>query len=147
MQRNHLKSYALVLVQFICLGALLLTGPLLAPGILLPALELGAVALGLWALLTVRLDNVQIVPDPRSDAKLVCHGPYRWIRHPMYAALLLGTLALVAAQPTPLRWGIWLILLADLLIKLHYEERLLTEHFAAYQSYMAESKRLIPYIY
>ena len=147
MQRNRLKSYALVLVQFACLGALLLTGPLLAQGALLLVLELGAVALGLWALITVQLDNVQIVPDPHPDAKLVRHGPYRWIRHPMYAALLLGTLALVAAQPTPLRWGIWLILLADLLIKLDYEERLLTDHFAAYRSYMAESKRLIPYIY
>jgi protein-S-isoprenylcysteine O-methyltransferase Ste14 len=65
----------------------------------------------------------------------------------MYAALLLGTLALVLAQPAPLRWALWLVLLADLLIKLHYEERLLLAHFAGYAHYMASSKRLIPYLY
>lgn len=147
MQPKRLKSYTLVAVQFACLAAILLTGPLLAPQPLLLALEAAAVALGLWAVLTVRLDQVQIVPDPHPDAQLVRHGPYRWIRHPMYAAVLLGTLALVLAQPSPLRWVLWLILLADLLIKLHYEERLLVEHFAGYRGYMAASKRLVPYVY
>ena len=147
MQRNRLKSYTLVFVQFACLAAILLTGPLLAPQPPLLALEVAAVALGVWAVLTVRLDKVQIVPDPHPDAQLVRSGPYRWIRHPMYAAVLLGALALVLAQPTPVRWGLWLILLADLLIKLHYEERLLAQHFAGYEDYQAESKRLVPYVY
>ena len=146
-QPNHWKSYTLVAVQFVCLAAILLTGPLLAPSPWLLAVEAAAVALGLWALITVRLGKVQIVPDPHPDAQLVRSGPYRWLRHPMYAALLLGTLALVLAQPTPLRWGLWLILLADLLIKLHYEERLLMQHFGGYRDYMAESKRLVPYVY
>ena len=48
---------------------------------------------------------------------------------------------------TPLRWALWLILLADLLIKLHYEERLLVQHFRGYRDYMAVSKRLVPYVY
>jgi protein-S-isoprenylcysteine O-methyltransferase Ste14 len=147
MQPTWWKSYALVVIQFACLAGIVLSGPWLAPPPLLLAMEAAAVALGLWALLTVRLDNVQITPDPRQGARLVRHGPYRWIRHPMYAALLLGALALVLAQPTPLRWLLWLVLLADLLIKLHYEEHLLRQHFADYRAYMAQSKRLVPYLY
>jgi len=146
MQPNRWKSYALVSVQFACLAAIALTGPLLGPPLLL-ALAALALALGVWALLTVQLQNVQVLPDPRAGAQLVRHGPYRWVRHPMYAALLLGTLALVLMQPSALRWLIWLILLVNLLIKLHYEERLLAHHFAGYKAYMAESKRLLPYIY
>jgi protein-S-isoprenylcysteine O-methyltransferase Ste14 len=147
MQPKRWKSYLLVAVQFACLAGIAFTGPWLASSPLLLALAGAAVALGLWALLAVRLDNVAVVPDPRQGAQLVRHGPYRWIRHPMYAAVLLGTLALVLAQPSPLRWALWLILLADLVVKLHYEERLLLEHFAEYEAYMAASKRLIPYLY
>lgn len=147
MQAKRWKSYLLVAIQFVCLAAIALTGPLLAANPLLLALELAAVALGIWALLAVRLDNVQIVPDPRQGAQLVRLGPYRWIRHPMYAALLLGTLALVLSEPTALRWGLWLVLLIDLVVKLRYEEQLLLKHFANYRAYMAASKRLIPYLY
>lgn len=147
MHSQRWKSYALVAVQFACLAAIALTGPWLAPQPWWLALEVAALALGIWALLTVRLDNVDVVPDPRQDARLVRHGPYRWIRHPMYASLLLGTVALVLAQPSFVRWVLWLILLIDLLIKLHYEERLLMQHFAEYGAYMAASKRLIPYLY
>ena len=146
MHPNRWKSYTLVAVQFACLAGILLTGSLLGPLPLL-VIEVAAVALGVWALLTVRLQNVQVLPDPQPGAQLVRHGPYRWIRHPMYAALLLGTLALVLAQPSPWRWLLWLILLANLLIKLRYEEGLLAQHFAGYAAYQAESKRLIPYVY
>ena len=65
----------------------------------------------------------------------------------MYSALLLGTLALVLDAPSPLRWSLWIVLLIDLLIKLHYEERMLQGHFGGYGAYMAGSKRLIPYLY
>jgi protein-S-isoprenylcysteine O-methyltransferase Ste14 len=147
MQHSPWKSVTLVAIQLACLAGILLTGPLLAPQPLLLVAEAAAVALGLWALLTMRLENVQVLPDPRQGAQLVRHGPYRWIRHPMYSALLLGTLVLVLAQPTALRWAFWIVLLADLLIKLHYEERLLLQHFAGYAVYMTSSKRLVPYLY
>lgn len=146
MQPIRWKSYALVIVQFACLVGIAVTGPLLGPAPWM-ALGVGALALGVWALLTVRLQNVQVLPDPKAGARLVRHGPYRWVRHPMYTAVLLGALALVLIQPSALRWLLWLILLADLLIKLYYEEGLLVQHFAGYAEYQAESKRLIPYLY
>ncbi len=147
MQRSRMKSYTLVTIQFLCLIAIALTGPILARNPLFLAMEVAAVLLGVWALLAVRLSNVNVTPDPRPDAQLVRSGPYRWIRHPMYAALLLGTLALVLETATSLRWGLWLALLADLLVKVRYEEHLLMAYFADYRSYMAGSKRLIPLIY
>ena len=147
MQRSRLASYSLVAIQFACLIAIALTGPLLARSLMLLALETVAVLVGVWAILTVRIGNVNVLPDPRQEAVLVQSGPYRWIRHPMYTALLLGTLALVLDSPSVLRWSLWIVLLIDLVIKLHYEERMLVEHFAGYSAYMAGSKRLIPYLY
>jgi protein-S-isoprenylcysteine O-methyltransferase Ste14 len=147
VQRNKLKSYLLVLVQFACLGALALTGPILARNSWLLAAEVAALALALWALATIRLDNMNVTPDVRPDSVMVGHGPYRFIRHPMYASILLGTLALVLDTPTPLRWAIWGVLLIDLIVKLTYEETLLAAHHPEYAALQQRTKRLAPFIF
>jgi protein-S-isoprenylcysteine O-methyltransferase Ste14 len=144
---NKLKSYLLVFVQFACLGALALTGPILARHPLLLALEAAALALAGWALLTMRPTNMNVTPDVRAGSVMVSHGPYRVIRHPMYAAILLGTLAIVLDAPSPLRWVIWAMLLADLVLKLNYEERLLAAHHPDYALLQQKTWRLAPFIY
>lgn len=146
-QSNLLKSYTLVIVQFGALIALALTGPIIARHPALLVMEIAALALAVWAILTVRIRHVNVIPDVRHGSPLVRKGPYRWIRHPMYASILLGALALVLDQPTPLRWLIYGVLLIDLLVKLTYEERLLAAAFPIYTAYQEVSKRLIPYIY
>jgi protein-S-isoprenylcysteine O-methyltransferase Ste14 len=147
MPNRRMLSYLLVGVQFACLIFIALTGPLIARNPLFLSMEAAALALALWALLAVRIENIHVLPDVRPQSRLVRHGPYRWIRHPMYASLLLGTLALVLEAPSWWRWGIWSVLLIDLLVKLRHEERLLAAHFPEYQAYMAESRRLVPYLF
>lgn len=142
-----MRSYLLVFIQFAAILAILLTGPLWANTGWLLAIELAALALVFWALVVMQLATLHILPDVRSHAQLVQRGPYRLIRHPMYSAILLGTLALVVDSFTWLRLGLWLLLLVDLLIKLHYEERLLAAHYPAYRRYQQQSKRLLPLIY
>lgn len=144
---NLLKSYTLVIVQFGALIALALTGSIIARNPVLLAIEIGALALGVWAILTVRIRHVNVIPDVRRGSRLVRKGPYRWIRHPMYAAILLGALALVLDELTPLRLLIYGVLLVDLIVKLTYEERLLAAAFPIYTAYQEVSKRLIPFIY
>jgi len=65
----------------------------------------------------------------------------------MYSALLLVTLALVLDTFTWLRLIFWLVLLVDLLIKLHYEERLLIACYPGYTTYQQQAKRLLPLLY
>ncbi len=147
MQTNKLRSYLFVIVQFACLIYIALTGPLLATQPLPLVLEVGALVFGLWTLWTMRASRFHILPDVLSGAELVMHGPYRFVRHPMYLTLLWGALALVLNAMTPLRWLIWLILLVDLVLKLNYEEKLLIARFPDYATYQRQSHRLIPFIF
>lgn len=142
-----MRSYLLVLLQFAAILAILLTGPLWARTPWLLFMELAGLALVLWALLAMRLANLHVLPDVRPNAQLVQRGPYRFIRHPMYSAILLATLALVIDAFTWLRLGFWFVLLINLLIKLHYEERLLAAHYPAYPHYQQYTKRLLPWLY
>lgn len=140
-------SFVFVFIQFATLAFLLLTGPIFAKAPILFSLELAGIFLGFWAIISMGIGNFNITPDVKRSGKLVRHGPYAVIRHPMYATLLIITLPLIFEHFTLLRIFVWLVLLVDLVMKLNYEERLLIETLPSYIDYQRESYRLIPFIY
>ena len=83
----------------------------------------------------------------RAEAKLVTHGPYRWVRHPFYvtAALLMASVTLLTAN-----WFIGIssvAVLALLAIRTPKEEQMLIERFGQqYRDYMVTTGRFIPRI-
>lgn len=104
------------------------------------------VVLGLWAIAAMRF-KVSVFPEVHSGQRLYAGGPYQFIRHPMYTAVLLTTLTWVSSRPDIIAVALWLLLLADLLLKLRYEEQKLSAHFPEYAAYMHRTKRLIPFVY
>ena len=143
-------SFSLVALQFACLS---LQTALAVPAIALSEIPILAwllaatcVALFLWILMHNRLGNFNIQPAPKQDALLVTSGPYRWIRHPMYSALLLGSAAL-ASISAPLAGGLtWIGLALVLWIKAQLEEQWMCEQHAGYRAYMQRSKRFVPWL-
>jgi protein-S-isoprenylcysteine O-methyltransferase Ste14 len=99
---------------------------------------------GLWAITSIRLRNFRVLPDPRRNAVLVTRGPYRWIRHPMYTALLVYTLAQTIDAAVLTNWIAWGVLLIDLVLKLRYEERELLNRFPDYGADRKRTKKLAP---
>ncbi len=104
-------------------------------------------ALGLWAVAAMRLARVTPWPEPRADAELVVHGPYAWIRHPMYASLLLAGAGLVAHTFTWTRLALLLLLVPVLCLKMWIEERALRARFPGYAAYALRAKRVIPFVF
>jgi len=141
------EGNVLVAAQLICVAALAFTGPVL-PG--QPVLFAATIASGLvavWSIAAVRPSNLRIHPEPRASTRLVTSGPYRAIRHPMYAALLLLCGAWLAADFSPPRAAIYFILAGVMVRKIVIEERALVAHFPEYAAYRARTRRLIPFIY
>lgn len=101
---------------------------------------------GLWALAANRPGNFNIHPTPHSHGQLIDHGPYRWIRHPMYTAVMLFGAALAMVAASPLSWLLWCMLLAVLLSKALLEERWMAQKHPAYPTYRARTRRFIPYL-
>ena len=134
-------------VQFACIIAFLVSGPWIARQAWFLTLELLGILLMTWALLTMRVTKVNVFPEVRAGSRLVTNGPYRWIRHPMYTALLLITLALLCESFSYWRGFWWILLSADLVAKLFAEERSLGEVFDDYEAYRSRTWRLVPWIF
>jgi protein-S-isoprenylcysteine O-methyltransferase Ste14 len=83
----------------------------------------------------------------REKNPLIMHGPYAFVRHPIYAfqtVMLLGALLLL---PTFWSVGIVIVHLVCVLAKASDEEaHLLTIHGDAYREYVARTGRLTPWL-
>ena len=120
----------------------LLTPPAVIRGIA-AVLALAAFALGVYGLLYLRR-SLSIIPEAR---RLVTGGPYRLIRHPLYAAEMLAACALVMDRP-----GMWATLMlvpfiAVQMLRARFEEGLLTRIFPEYKQYAGQTRRLIPLVW
>jgi protein-S-isoprenylcysteine O-methyltransferase Ste14 len=83
----------------------------------------------------------------KQGHELVCAGPYRFVRHPIYTGLLIMCVG-TGIEVGQLRcWIGTAAVLIGFWIKLSQEERLLLRHFPeAYPDYRKRVKALVPWI-
>jgi protein-S-isoprenylcysteine O-methyltransferase Ste14 len=147
MTRPDLIGRLLVAAQFALLAWLI--WPLTPQRWSLPALALvgGAAGLGLWTLFHNRPGNFNIRPEPKASGRLVTSGPYRFVRNPMYSAVLLFAAAEVVAYADTWKIAGWLALALVLLAKVMLEERGLRARFPGYSAYAKRVRRFIPGVF
>jgi protein-S-isoprenylcysteine O-methyltransferase Ste14 len=113
-----------------------------------PVLIGGQVVAGLlmlWARLTFGLRSWHAAATPTEGA-LVTSGPYRLLRHPIYAAILLFLWTGVASHASV--FSVLMVVLASVAIavRIGAEERLVSARYPEYAAYAARTKRVIPFI-
>jgi protein-S-isoprenylcysteine O-methyltransferase Ste14 len=104
-----------------------------------------AVCLLLWTLHSLG-PNLTDTVVTRREATLVTHGPYRWIRHPFYVAMLLAVIgtSLVAANWFLAITGVGVFAL--LAVRASAEERNLVARFGCdYEEYTHQTGRFVPW--
>jgi protein-S-isoprenylcysteine O-methyltransferase Ste14 len=106
-------------------------------------------ALGLWIFRRSHADlgtNWSITLEVREEHRLVTHGVYRRIRHPMYLALLLYAVGQTLAVPNWVAGPSYLVAFGLLFaLRVGPEERMMRDEFGAeYDAYVARTRRLLP---
>ena len=125
---------------------LLVTRNLFSSSPLLISLQVIALLLFLWARVTFGRRSYHVVADP-TEGGLMTGGPYRYIRHPIYAAMCLFAAAGAAGHWS---WSAGLcggLVLASAVLRILCEEALVAARYPEYAQYKATTWRMIPYVY
>lgn len=137
-----------VLALFVLVAALayLVSQRQLFGGPVTTAVQVLAALLMIWARITFGLRSFHAAANP-TEGGLVTTGPYRYMRHPIYAAILLFFGAAIAAHPSWINAGLGLIMCGALLVRMLSEERLVTERYPEYAEYARHTKRVLPGVF
>ncbi|MBI1214670.1 MAG: isoprenylcysteine carboxylmethyltransferase family protein [Alphaproteobacteria bacterium] len=113
-------------------------------GVAVTALSL---AFGVWARLHIGKYWSGTV-TLKKEHKIIDTGPYRYVRHPIYTALLTAALGTAMAAARREAFVAVVLLVAGYIVKLKREEKLMLGEFGtAYADYMKRTKALYPFIY
>ena len=101
-----------------------------------------------WAIITLSRYfsmNLQV----KAGQEVVDAGPYRLLRHPSYAGLILSTLGIAVAMGSLVGFALVVVLQAwTLTNRMLVEEEILSSQLGEpYRQYMKRTKRVIPFVY
>jgi len=142
-----LKHYLLVAIQFAGIFYFVVTGSIYPQNIFIFVVEILSMLIGVWAVFAMKLHTITVLPSVKQGGQLCTSGPYRVIRHPMYTAVLLLLLGLLLNNYSHTGLLVFFIVLVDLIVKIHVEEKILISHYADYKDYMTQTKRIVPFVY
>jgi protein-S-isoprenylcysteine O-methyltransferase Ste14 len=92
--------------------------------------------------------NWSLSLEVRKDHRLITHGVYRSVRHPMYAAIFLWSIAQgLLLQNWLAGWSSFATFTIMYILRTHREEKMMCDFFGQeYRDYMEQTGRLFPRI-
>jgi protein-S-isoprenylcysteine O-methyltransferase Ste14 len=106
-------------------------------------LLLAGLAWAVWSLRSLGR-NLSVIPQARDVADA---GPYRWIRHPLYAGEIVSSMGLTIAAHSLAAVAVWLGICALQVYRALREEQLLLAVLPGYGAYRSRTAALLPGIF
>jgi protein-S-isoprenylcysteine O-methyltransferase Ste14 len=110
------------------------------------ALTLGGLGFTWWARIALgRLWSSGVTR--KAEHTVISHGPYRFVRHPIYSGIILAVFATAVVHGTAVGWLGALLIVAGLLIKARIEEQFLRAELGAaqYDAYARRVPMVLPF--
>ena len=141
---KFISKYALLIV-IIAILFLMISGNLLSTSPLIITVQLLVIILSIWARRSFLKGQFSIHAEP-NKGPLVVTGPYRFIRHPMYAFSLIMIWSSVLGHLSYITGCVSLLVTFVVLLRVVKEEQLLRVRFPEYVEYSNKTKRIIPFL-
>lgn len=135
-------ALAFVILAIILLAA---TGNLLSSSPVVIVVQLAAIGISIWARRSFPSGAFRVDAAPAAGG-VIRRGPYRLIRHPMYAATLLFIWAAVLSHLSPFTLLVGGIVTIIVALRIMLEERVLRAHYLDYAAYVQKTKMVLPYL-
>lgn len=109
------------------------------------AAQAAALVLNVWARISFQRGTFRVSAAP-SGTSIIRGGPYRFIRHPMYSAVLLFVWAGIASHFSVFTLAIGIGITIVCIARVFAEERLLRAACPEYDDYSKTTKALVPFV-
>ena len=144
MNQKSLSIFGFILLILVILY-LVWQRSLLADGFFPMLVQVLAVLLMVWARITFGRRSFHAAANP-TEGGIVTSGPYRFIRHPIYAAILYFILPGVFTHLSIINIVLAIIALAAVIVRIRAEESFLVVQYPEYIAYAERTKRIVPFI-
>ena len=108
--------------------------------------QISAAGLMIWARITFGIRSFHAMANT-TKGRLVTNGPYRWLRHPIYAAIIYFVWAGVLSSPFADAIAAAVLISVSLIARMLLEEKFLRMVYGEYSEYSRHAKLLIPFIF
>ncbi|MBE0651787.1 MAG: isoprenylcysteine carboxylmethyltransferase family protein [Bacteroidales bacterium] len=110
------------------------------------AIQILAFVLMIWARITFKQRSFHLTAEP-TDGGIVKDGPYKFLRHPIYAAIIYFGWACLLGHPRVEVFVAAAFITIGLHIRIVLEEKELLKVYPEYAEYSKQARRLIPFVY
>ena len=92
-------------------------------------------------------ENLTAVPRPRDGGRLIEHGTYRVVRHPIYTGIVTAGVGWGLATASPAALALVVVLGGFFDLKTRREEAWLLAAYPGYAAYEGRVRKLNPFVY
>jgi protein-S-isoprenylcysteine O-methyltransferase Ste14 len=148
LKKNLIDIFSAVGLLLMIAGALLLlrNQGLFSPSPIVIVIQIAAMSIMIWARITFGGRSFHATATP-TEGGLVTSGPYRFVRHPIYAAALLLIWAGVLGNLSVENVFYGILTIAGAFVRIMCEEALVRVRYPEYDEYARKTRRLIPFVF
>ena len=139
-------SFVSFVTAALCLVWLFFKRAILGNGPVTIGIQVAAASLMVWARVTFGRRSFHATANPTAGG-LVTNGPYRYLRHPIYSAVLYFLWAGIAVHLSVAHVIVALVATAGLAVRMLAEETLIIGKYPEYAGYAGRTRRVVPFLF
>ena len=109
-------------------------------------IQVSAAGLMIWARITFGARSFHATANT-TEGGLVTNGPYRLLRHPIYASIIYFVWTAALSYSDIRIFGAVALITLGLIVRMLIEEKFLNSVYTEYKSYSEKTVRLIPFLF